>query len=182
MAAVRICEEKLLFLAEDEGDLEDEELLGFYLYLTELPPPVPHINYPRFELDKYTDEECLLNFHFQKVDVLHLVTALRLPNQFLCKNGTIAGSLEGLCVLLRRLAYPNRLTDMIAMFGRSKTELSMIFNNVVDFVFAQHHSLLSNLNVPWLAPEKLMEMTRAVREKGAALDNVWGFVDGTVSI
>ena len=74
---------------------------------------------------------------------------------------------------------------MIAMFGingRSKTELSMIFNNVVDFVFAQHHSLVSNLNVPWLAPEKLMEMARAVHEKGAALDNVWEFVDDTVSI
>ena len=77
--------------------------------------------------------------------------------------------------------FPNRLTDMIAMFGRSKSELSMIFNNVVDFVFAQHHSLLNNLNLPWLAPEKLLEMARAVHQKGAALDNVWGFVDGTVS-
>ncbi len=181
MAALRSYEEQLLFLATYEGDLEDEELLGFYLYLTELPPPIPHRNYPRFELNKYTDEECLLNFRFQKVDVLHLVTALRLPNRFLCKNGTIASSLEGLYVVLRRLAYPNRLTDMIAMFGRSKTELSMVFNNVVDFVFAQHYSLLSNLNVPWLAPEKLMEMARAVHQKGAALDNVWGFVDGTVS-
>ena len=105
---------RAIFLAKDEGDLEDEELLGFYLYLTELPPPIPHRNYPWFELSKYTDEECLLNFRFQKVNVLHLVTALRLPNRFLFKNGTIATSLEGLCVLLCRLAYPNRLTDMIA--------------------------------------------------------------------
>ena len=56
----------------------------------------------------------------------------------------------------------------------------MIFNDVVDFVFNQHYSLLDNLNVPWVAPEKLMEMARAVHDKGAALDNVWGFVDGTV--
>ena len=103
--------------------------------------------------------------------MLHLVAVLRLPDQFSCKNGTIASSVEGLCVLLRRMAYPNRLTDMIAMFGRSKSELSMIFNNVVNFVFAQHHSLLNNLNLPWLAPEKLLEMARAVHQKGAALDN-----------
>lgn len=175
-------DEELLLVAEDEGDLDDEELLGLYMYFTEPPPPIPHRNYARFELNKYTDEECLLNFRFQKVDILHLVVALRLPNKFVCLNGTVAGSIEGLCVLLRRLAYPNRLTDMITMFGRSKTELSMIFNNVVDLVFAQHHSLLTNLNVPWLAPEKLLRMATAVREKGAALDNVWGYTDGTVRL
>ena len=38
MAGLRSYEEQLLFLAKHEGDLEDEELLGFYLYLTELPP------------------------------------------------------------------------------------------------------------------------------------------------
>lgn len=182
MAALRSYDEELLLLAEDESGLEDEELLGFYLYFTELPPLIPHRNYPRFDLNKFSDEECLLNFRFEKVDVLHLVGALRLPDKFVCLNGTVAGAIEGLCVLLRRLSYPNRLTDMITMFGRSKTELSMIFNNVVDFVFAQHHSLLTNLNVPWLAPEKLLEMTRAVHEKGAALDNIWGFVDGTVRL
>ena len=69
---------------------------------------------------------------------------------------------------------------MIQMFGRSKSELRMIFNIVVDFVFEQHNTLLNNLNVPWLTPEKLSEMAKAVYEKGAALNNVWGFVDGTV--
>ena len=53
----------------------------------------------------------------------------------------------------------------------------MILNDVVDFVFNQHHSLLDNLNVPWMAPETLMEMARAVHDKRAALDNVWGFVE-----
>ena len=80
-------------------------------------------------------------------------------------------------MLLRRLAYPNRLTDMILMFGRSKSELRMVISNAVGFVFDQHRSLLNNLNVPWLASERLQEMARAVHEKGAALDNVWGFVD-----
>ena len=51
MAALRSYEE-LLFLAKDEAGLEDEELLGFYLYLMELTPSIPHRNYPRFELNK----------------------------------------------------------------------------------------------------------------------------------
>ena len=181
MAALRRYEKELLLLAEDEGDLDDEETQGFYLYFTEGVNPLPHRNYPRFELDKYTDEECVNSFRFRKTDVAHLATALRLPHRFLCRNGTVAGCIEGLCILLRRLAYPIRLTNMIPMFGRSKSELSMILNDVVDFVFNQHHSLLDNLNVPWMAPETLMEMARAVHDKRAALDNVWGFVDGTVS-
>jgi hypothetical protein len=57
-------------------------LLKYEFHLTELSLQISRRNDPRFELDIYTDEECLLNYHFQKVDVLHLVTALRLPNQF----------------------------------------------------------------------------------------------------
>ena len=59
MAALRRKEKQLLLLAEDEGDLDDEETLGFYRYFTEGVNPLPHRNYPRFELDKYTDEECV---------------------------------------------------------------------------------------------------------------------------
>ena len=51
---------------------------------------------------------------------------------FLCRNGTVAG---GTCILLRRLAYPNRLTDFVQMFGRSKSELRIVVNNVIDFIF-----------------------------------------------
>ena len=77
---------QLVHLVNNKDDLEDEELLRFYLYLTELLPLTPPQNYVRFELDKYTDEECLLlGFRFQKVDVLHLVTALRLPNQLFAR-------------------------------------------------------------------------------------------------
>lgn len=155
-------------------------MLGFFLYLTEGLNPIPHRNYSWFKLENYSNEECVLNFRFTKADVIHLANALRLPGRFVCKNGTVASKLEGLCMLLRRLAYPNRLTDMVQMFGRSKSELSMVINSALDFVFNQHHSLLNNLNLPWLAPERLNEMARAVHEKGAALDNVWGFVDGTV--
>ena len=59
--------------AEDEGYLDDEETLGFYLYFTEGVNPLPHRNYPRLELDKYTDEECVNTFRFRKTWQLHYV-------------------------------------------------------------------------------------------------------------
>lgn len=172
--------ELLLLVAHDEGDLDDEELVIFYEYMLAGPPPIPHRNYARFDINRYTDEECITSFRFQKPDLAFLATAMRLPERFVCKNGTVACRMEGLCMFLRRLAYPNRLTDIISMFGRSKSELIMIFSCVVDFIFDQHHSLLTTLDVPWLTAEKLEEMASAVHEKGAALENAWGFVDGTV--
>ena len=120
MAALRRYEKQLLLLAEDEGNLDDEETLGFYLYFTEGVNPLPHRNYPRFELDKYTDEECVNSFRFGNTDVAHLATALRLPHRFLWRNGTVDGCIEGLCILLRRLVYPIRLTDMILWTNTSK--------------------------------------------------------------
>ena len=109
--------------------------------------------------------KCLLNLRLSKAEVAHLATAMRLPDRFVCRNGIVAGKLEGICMLLRRLAYPNRLTDLIQMFGRSKTELSMVINNVVDFIFNQHHVLLNKFNVPWLAPEKLKKWQKLFMRK-----------------
>ena len=50
-----------------------------------------------------------------------------------CPNGTVAGGLEALLILLRRLTYPNRLCDLCQLFGRPEPELSMIVHEVTNF-------------------------------------------------
>ena len=59
-----------------------------------------------------------------------LVTALSLPEKYKCNQGTIATGMEALMIMLRRLTYPNRLCDLVALFGRKESELSMIFATV----------------------------------------------------
>ena len=44
-----------------------------------------------------------------------------------------------------------------------------------------HGYLLTNLNQPWLQPHRLEEYANTIHNGGAALENCWGFVDGTVS-
>ena len=56
--------------------------------------------------------------------------ALRVPKRIVCANNTVASGQEGLCITLRRMAYPNRLADLVPLFGRSEPEISMIFNEV----------------------------------------------------
>lgn len=89
---------------------------------------------------------------------------------------------EGLLFLLKRFPYifPCCLSDVIPRFARSVPELSLILNQVTSFIYTNHGYLLRDLDQPWLSSEHLEDFALAVHGKGAALENCWGFVDGTV--
>ena len=70
------------------------------------------------------------HFRFSKEDIPRLLAALKIPQSYTCSSGTKATGMEALMVVLRRLAYPNRLCDLTKLFGRSPPELSTIFNTV----------------------------------------------------
>lgn len=50
----------------------------------------------------------------------------------------------------------------------------------MDLLHVQFGRLLSRLNQPWLSQAQLAQFSEAIYRKGAALDNCWGFIDGTV--
>ena len=120
-------------------------------------------------------------FRFSKEDIPRLAEVLRLPNKFTGYQGTKCDSIEGLCLLLRRLAYPCRYVDLIPLFGLAKQEISIISNLVLDAIYSVHRHLLKTFTAPWTSPRNLAAYCEAIHDKGAALDNCWGFVDGTVS-
>ena len=107
---------------------------------------------------------------------------LQLPNELTCflYNNLKIESTEALCILLKRLAYPCRYVDMIPRFARAVPELCMVFNQVLDYIDSHFGHLLQDLNQNWLAPEHLTVFANTISDKGAALNNVWGFIDGTV--
>ena len=70
---------------------------------------------------------------FSKEDMLRLSAALAIPDKYTCASGTTATGMEALMIVLRRLAYPNRLCELTKLFGRSPPELSTIFNTVRVF-------------------------------------------------
>ena len=76
-----------------------------------------------FDLDTYTEEQSKASFRFYKDDIRNLCVELGVPREFRARNGTALSGEEGLCVLLKRLSYPNRLGDLSEIFGRSISEL-----------------------------------------------------------
>ena len=50
----------------------------------------------------------------------------------------------------------------------------------MNSIYNNFNHLLSSFNQPWLRPAQLEEFCNVIPDKGAALDNCWGFIDGTV--
>ena len=124
--------------------------------------------------------ECKADFRFENSDISLLVDVLQMPDTFTCPNGTVCDSTEGLCVILKRFSYPCRLSDMISTFGRSVPELSMISNEVTEWMYNAHGHRITEWNHFIMSPNLLQTYSVAIHDKGAALDNCFGFVDGTV--
>lgn len=51
---------------------------------------------------------------------------------------------------------------------------------MTDFILNAHGHLLTDFNQPWLHPDRLQEYADAIHDARGALENCWGFVDGTV--
>ncbi|XP_078379986.1 uncharacterized protein LOC144662926 [Oculina patagonica] len=179
MASFKKVQEMLLMCLEEEI-IDEEEFLLLYEEYKPQNPPFPHKAYEQFSLVNKDPAECKADFRFEKEDISLLEEALRVPPIFKCYNGTICDGTEGLCIALKRFAYPCRYSDMIPIFGRSVAELSMISNEVVDWIYNTHGHRVSQWNHTIMNPASLVTYADAIHDRGAALENSFGFIDGTV--
>ena len=95
-------------------------------------------------------------------------------------ENTRADRTEGLCMVLKRFEYPCRFSDMIHRFERSVPEMSMITTRFEKWIYDHHHNKITQWNDQLLSQDHLQIYADAVANKGAALSNYFGFVDGTV--
>lgn len=70
---------------------------------------------------------------FQKDDMQRLLEALEIPAFYICSQRTSVSGMEAL-MILRRLVYPNRWCEVADVFGRSISELSLIFSKVLFLI------------------------------------------------
>ena len=172
----------ILLDMHDDGELDDEEVL---LLMHENQHRNLHANllfekYDRFDVEFYTEEEFEVEFRFHKRDINRLAAAFQLPDSFKCANGVIVDGVEALCVTLKRVAYPCRYADIVPRFGRPVSQICMVTNLMIDFLHDRFGNLLRDIDHPMLSPRQLQIFANAVHNKGAALNNCWGFIDGTV--
>ena len=112
----------------------------------------PYWEFEPFSLDFLDSSECKAEFRFEKEDIPLVAETLHVSARFRCPHGTVSDAIEGLCILLRRLANLCRYFDLIQRFARPVPELSLIVNTVLDWVHEHHGARLTLWNQPFLAP------------------------------
>lgn len=171
----------LVLESYDDDLIDDDEFLLLYEANKSKNPEFPYGENGRFNLEKMDDSECKAEFRFRKNDIHLLAEVLGIPDKFICYQGTRSDGIEGLCMLLKRLTYPCRYSDMICpRFERPVPVLCMISNKVLDFIFNQHGHRLTQWNDTLLNNASLERYAEAISNRGSALDNCFGFIDGTV--
>ncbi|KAH7981862.1 hypothetical protein HPB52_001351 [Rhipicephalus sanguineus] len=99
-----------------------------------------------------------LMFRFQKHDFNDLCSALLVPREITTAQNVRLCGREALCVLLRRLAYPNRWCDLEGIFGRHSSVMSSATSRLMDHILSTFGHLLTDVNNhEWISPASLKE-------------------------
>ena len=167
-----------LFISDANGFITDAEFLLLHHENSSDNVDFPCDNCPRFSLQDQSEDDCKAKLWLGKHYVGRLFDALQITTLFKCDQGTIYEGLEGLCILLKRFAFPGGFSYMIPIFGKPVPELCTINNTVTDWVYNHHRHRIMDWNPNVLSPIQLENYAEAVFNKGAALRNC--FVDGTV--
>jgi len=136
----------------------------------------------------FNDNECIHNFRFCPEHLTRLfallwpkmqqnltgtITRIVCENRYVCKYET------GMLILLYRLSRPRRLwSDMEKIFGMKKSHLCHTINTFRQAVY--------RLSLPYLATPSLFKPRQAYyaelvyNKSDGAINNVWGFIDGTL--
>lgn len=168
-----------LCLAYDQNIIDEYEFVLLY-DANKSREIFPYWKYEQFDFSFWSNTECKTELRFEKNDVYILLHLLGIPNKIVCCQGNTCSGIEALCILLKRLAYPCRYTDIVYRFGRNPTAMSLIFNEVLDIIYDNNHHRLDQWNHTILGPQQIQEYANAVHAKGAPLKNCFGFIDGTL--
>lgn len=167
-------------LAYNDKHISNEEFVLLYDEFQPANLDLPYSSYGEFDLDSMEEDECRAEFRVRKRDLEVLAEALQIPPVFKCNQRSKVDGMEGMCMMLKRYAYPCRYSDMIQRFGKPVPVLSMATNAVTNFVFTNHSHLITEWNHNLIDHQALLQYSQAIRRKGAPLNNCFGFIDGTV--
>ncbi|TBU36239.1 hypothetical protein BD309DRAFT_1085243 [Dichomitus squalens] len=125
--------------------------------------------------------ECLWRFRFAADELIELAAALRLPPIFRTPaSGYAVPRLEAITLTCARLARPGDIYDLVKEYDRSAAAISEIVNHTICLIDVAWAHLLDFDHNHLLAPQRLSEYASAIRNAGAPMSTVWGFIDCTL--
>ena len=132
----------------------------------------------RLNFNSLSEEDWKYMFRFDRGSIICIRDALEIGDYITLSNRSKFSALEGVCILMRRMAYPTRCGDLGKLFCRTPSAISMVFIYMVYLVFGRFKSLLKIDS--GVIGGNLQQLADAVSNAGAPLRKCVGFVDGTV--
>ena len=102
MASFKVFRQTLLYY--DVDLITDENFIILCELFSSRNPDFAHDSYDRFDLDNINDDECKAEFRVRKRDLPTPAQALRISPSFQPSQRSVVDVMEGLCMLLKRLA------------------------------------------------------------------------------
>lgn len=135
-----------------------------------------HVQTSTFNLNAYSEQQCLRDFRFKATDIGRLAFRLAFPGRT-SRNDYICDSVCATCILLHRLATVIRWYDVEPKFGFFSSQLSELFWDMVDLLIERVGHLL-DLRGAFLRSRAALYAS-AIKDAGAPLERCVGFVDCT---
>ena len=127
---------EVLFAGDpDDEDVQEVLLLKYIGKQQDLADAAALRLFLSFDFDSLPALSFHEKFHFMKEDIPLLSAALGTPHEFVARNRTKWSGLKGVCILLHRLSYSGRRVEAGEWFGRGEADISIIFNEMADFIF-----------------------------------------------
>ena len=111
---------------------------------------------------------------FHRHEILKILPYLQLQ-EIVFRDRLTASPELAFSILLARLAWPRRNEDLEIFFGRSKTFISLIFNDTILHLYNRYSAIIEWH--PLLTYEKLQFYAQRLNALGSS--KIWGFIDGT---
>ena len=133
--------------------------------------------FPRFDFDALPNPVVEMRYRFTKSEIRRLAICLRVPDKVSVPHCTKVSGLEALCIMLRRLCYPNRWVELVSEFGISGNQLSAINLHMVDHVYRNFGRLLMDITI---FKNFVPKWCSLIHRKCGYYTNCYGFIDGTL--
>ena len=137
-----------------------------------------HISATKFNINVYSDEQCLSHFRFRSSEIGTISNVLGWTSGLTARSGYRCDAITASCIVLKRLSFPTRWRDLECIFGMRSSALCEVFWEVVETFLEGRGHLIETFRSE-LMTERAEMYAAAIHQKGAPLDNCVGFIDCT---
>ena len=120
------------------------------------------------------------NFRMAREELERTRRLLGIPDKVVTLNRDSCPGSLAFMMLLYKLSWPRRMSDLRDVFGGTKQRLGRIVNEVACFLYRRFQAKMCTLDRDRMNDDYLRTLCSVHYDKNQVMENIWGFIDGTV--